>query len=341
VNFPEEVRGEGELEEILSTPHPETVEEMTSVKGDIAILGAGGKIGPSLCATAVKASGGKRRVYAISRFTKGDTERKLRALGAEVIRADLSREEDVRDLPYAENVIFMVGRKFGTAEDPELTWIVNSYIPSLVAKRFKGSRFAIFSTGNVYPLVPLNSGGATEETPPSPVGEYGWSALARERVFSHFLKREGGKGVILRLNYANELRYGVLVDVALKVLKEEPIDLSMGYVNVIWQGDVNNITLRALRLASNPPAILNLTGPEVVSVRWVASEFGRLLGREPRFQGREEEKALLSNAGRAFQLFGYPKVTLRTMVEWIAKWIASGKPTYGLPTHFEVRTGEF
>ena len=344
LKLPEKVSTVDELEDLLSTPYPETISDLSEVDGDIMILGAGGKIGPTLsmmAARAVKASGVRRRIIAVSRFSKGDLPSRLREMGIDVISADLSKEDDVAKLPDAENIIFMVGRKFGTSSEPELTWITNTYIPALVARRFPRSRFIVFSTGNVYPLLPVYSGGATELTKTEPIGEYAWAALARERVFNYFFRINGNKAVIIRLNYANELRYGVLLDIALKVAKGEPIDLSMGYVNVIWQGDVNNMVLRSLKYAQNPPLILNITGPETVSVRWVAEEFGRLLGRKPIFTGNEAETALLSNASRAFELFGYPRVTLRHMIKWIAYWISEGKPIYNLPTHYEVRTGEY
>jgi len=343
--LPDRIATVDELEELLSTPYPETIRDLGEVNGDLMVLGAGGKIGPSLVMTAAKAvrlGGLRKKVIAVSRFSKGDElVGRLRELGVEVVRADLSREEDVAKLPEAENIIFMVGRKFGTSNEPELTWITNTYIPALVARRFPRSRFVVFSTGNVYPLVPIYTGGATEDTRTGPIGEYAWAALARERVFSYFFRVNGNKAVFVRLNYANELRYGVLLDIALKVAKGEPIDLTMGYVNVIWQGDVNNIVLRSLKYASNPPLILNVTGPETVSVRWVAEEFGRLLGKEPIFTGKETDTALLSNAAKAFELFGYPRVTLRHMIKWIADWVSSGKPIYNLPTHYEVRTGEY
>lgn len=345
IKLPSVINTVEELEELLSTPYPETIRDLGEVEGDIMVLGAGGKIGPSLVMTAAKAvkmGGLRKRIIAVSRFTRNDElVSRLRGMGVEVIRADLTNEDDVARLPDVENIIFMVGRKFGTANEPELTWITNTYVPALVARRFPRARFIVFSTGNVYPLVPIYSGGATEETKVAPIGEYAYSALARERVFNYFFKINGNRAVIIRLNYAVELRYGVLLDIALKVLKGEPIDLTMGYVNVIWQGDVNNIVLRALKYASNPPLILNVTGPEIVSVRWVAEEFGKLLGRKPVFMGNEADTALLSNAAKAFELFGYPRVTLLQMIKWIASWVKGGKPIYNLPTHYEVRTGEF
>jgi len=346
MRFPEEIRDVDELEELLSRLYPETLEDLKEIDGDFIVLGAGGKIGPSLVEMLARAFlelDPSRKIYAVSRFSRRDVVAKLkRYRNVEVIEADLSDREAVEKLPDARNVIFMVGRKFGTQEDPALTWITNAYIPALVAEKFRNSRFIIFSTGNVYPLVDVSSGGATEEAEPEPVGEYGWSALARERVMSYFIRKNPkSSGVIVRLNYACELRYGVLVDIALKVLKEEEIDLSMGYVNVIWQGDVNNYVLRLLKYASNPPLIINVTGPETASVKWIAEEFGKRFGKKPLFRGKPEPTALLSNASKLFKLLGYPKVSLLQMIEWISKWISSGKPIYNMPTHYEVRTGKF
>ncbi len=346
VEFPELINTVDELEEVLSRPYPETIEALKSLKGDFMVLGAGGKIGPSLVGTltrGLREAGVKATVYAVSRFTRaelGDVARRLEDYGAVVIKADLTDPEQVKALPNAENVIFMVGRKFGTSEDPGATWVTNVLTSALVAGRFKDSRIVVFSTGNVYPLVPVSSGGATEDTEPGPVGEYAWSALARERVFQHYMVKYGTRGVIIRLNYACELRYGVLVDIALKVLRGEPIDLRMGYVNVIWQGDVNNAAIRSLTLAQNPPLVLNVTGP-VISVRQVAEEFGKLLGKEPVFKYSEEDTALLSNPGRMYRLLGPPRVSVELMIRWIAHWLRANGTVYNLPTHYEVKDGRF
>jgi nucleoside-diphosphate-sugar epimerase len=344
LRLPDVIETEEELEDLLSIPYPETIEDLASIKGDIIILGAGGKIGPSLAMTAlraVKCGGLSKRVIAVSRFSRRSVAEKLRDAGVEVIEADLSNEEDVEKLPDVENVVFMVGRKFGTAESPEETWITNAYTPALVAKKFRRSRIVVFSSGNVYPFVKVWSGGATEKTPVNGVGEYAWSVVARERIFTYFSKKFGTPVTILRLNYACELRYGVIVDVALKIIREEPIDVTMSCVNVIWQGDVNNIALRGLKYASSPPRIINVTGPETISVRWLAETLGELLGKKPIIVGNEADDALLSNAAEAFNLFGYPRVPLKRLIQWVAHWIKSGKPVYNLPTHFEVRTGVF
>jgi len=344
--FPEKIKSEEELEEILSRPYRETIEDLKHIDGDFMVLGAGGKIGPSLVmmlARAFENIDPERKIYAVSRFSRRNVLNKLSSYkNVIVLEKDLSDKKSVEDLPEVRNIIYMVGRKFGTEEDPGLTWVTNVYIPALVIERFKRSRFIIYSTGNVYPLVHVSTGGSREEDQPEPVGEYGWSALARERIVSYFIrKNREASGVIIRLNYACELRYGVLVDIALKVFNEEPIDLSMTYFNVIWQGDANNYVLRSLKLASNPPTILNLTGPEIVSVKWVAEEFGKRFGKKPVFIGDPKPDALLNNASKIFRLFGYPKISLLQMIDWISEWILSGGSLYNLPTHFDVRDGRF
>ncbi len=345
-DLPNEIKDEEVLEELLSKPYPETVEDLKHIDGDFLVLGAGGKIGPSLVmmlARILEKIDPSRKIYAVSRFTRRSIVDKLsRYKNVEIIELDLSSRRAVDLLPEAKNIIYMIGRKFGTEEDPGLTWITNTYIPALVAERFSRSRYIIYSTGNVYPLVHISTGGSTEDSEVGPVGEYAWSALARERVMSYFIRRnKDSSGVIVRLNYACELRYGVLVDIALKVYKGEPIDLSTNYVNVIWQGDANNYVLRSLKLASNPPTIINLTGPEIVSVKWVAEEFGKRFNKKPFYTGEAMDTALLNNASRIFSYFGYPRVPLMKMIDWISKWILAGKTVYNLPTHYEVRTGKF
>ena len=235
----------------------------------------------------------------------------------------------------------MAARKFGSTGDEGYTWAMNTYLPGRVAERFKSSRIVSFSSGNVYPFVPVTSGGATEETPTEPVGEYAISALGRERMFTHFSKVNGTPVALLRLNYAVEMRYGVLFDIGSKVFAREPVDVSMGNANVIWQGDANSVCLRSLLHASSPPLVLNLTGPETLSVRWVAREFGRHFGVTPEFTGEESPRALLNNAARCFQMFGYPTVSVAELIETTAQWIGAGGRALGKPTHFEVRDGKF
>ena len=338
------IRSEAELEDVLSTPYESDVEAMRQIEGDILILGVGGKMGPSLARRvrlAANRAGGKRRVIGVARFSSGGLETALREAGVETMRADLLEPGALAALPDAPNVIFMAARKFGTTGEAHLTWAMNTYLPGLVAERYRGSRIVSFSTGNVYPLVPSATGGATEDTPTAPVGEYAQSALGRERMFEYGSARYGTAVALLRLNYAIDLRYGVLLDIARRVSEGRPVNLGMGLVNVIWQGDANSICLRALRHCQSPPLILNLTGPETVAVRWVAREFGRRFGVEPLFEGTEQASALLNNAARAHRLFGYPLVSLGQMMEWIAAWVQSAGLTWDKPTHFETRDGRF
>jgi nucleoside-diphosphate-sugar epimerase len=338
---------EAALEELLSRPTESLVADLASLPGDVLILGVGGKMGPSLARLARRAAdqadGDRRgrRVVGVSRFTEPGLREALHEAGVETSVADLLDPAAVAALPDAPNVVFMAGRKFGSSGGESLTWAMNCYVPALVAARYGGARVAVFSSGNVYPLVPVSSGGATEETPPQPVGEYAQSVLARERLFEHFGQQNGLAAAHLRLNYAIDLRYGILVDVAQQVLAGEAVDVTMGHVNVIWQGDANRIALQALTRASRPPTIINLTGPETVSVRWLAGRFGELLGRPALIRGEEASDALLNNAARCHRLFGYPTVTLDQMVEWVAGWVSAGARTLGKPTHFQEREGRF
>ena len=333
-----------ELEERLSRPVPQVIDAMATLPGDLMILGAGGKMGPSLAemaARAIDAGGVKKRVFGVSRFSDRVVKKKLDALRVETIEADLLDEDSLRQLPDVENVIYMVGRKFGSTGNEPLTWMVNTMLPGEVIRRFRNSRVVVFSTGNVYPLMPVESSGARESTPPAPVGEYSQSCLGRERIVEYWSERLDVAAAILRLNYAIDLRYGVLLDIASRVRSGEPVDLGMGYVNVIWQGDANAAALLALTAVSKPPQILNVTGMEKISVRSVAEEFGRLLDVEPVFANAESETALLSDAGLFHELFSFPKVTVDQMVQWIVHWIKIGGPVLNKPTMFEQREGRF
>jgi hypothetical protein len=338
---------EAALDERLSTPSEALVAALAALPGDVAILGVGGKMGPTLARLARRAAdradGGRggRRIVGVSRFSEPGLRAALHESGVETVATDLLDPAAVSALPDAPNVIFMAGRKFGSSGGESLTWAMNSYVPALVATRYGGSRLVAFSSGNVYPLVPVGSGGASEDLAPQPVGEYAQSVLGRERIFEHFSGRNGLAVLQLRLNYAIDLRYGILVDVAQQVLAGQPVDVTTGHVNVIWQGDANSVALRALALAAAPPAVLNLTGPETVSVRWLAQRFGDLLGREAQVTGQESPTALLNNAARCFRHFGYPAVPLDTMVEWVAGWVSRGARTLGKPTHFQEREGRF
>ncbi|WP_084957886.1 NAD-dependent epimerase/dehydratase family protein [Thermoactinospora rubra] len=333
------MRTVAELEERLARPSAGLVEDMAKLDGEILILGAGGKLGPSLVRLALRA--GASKVIAVSRFSEPGLAEALSEEGATVVRADVADEDALRGLPDARNVVFLVGAKFGTSGREHATWFTNAYLPGRVADRYRASRIAALSTGNVYPLVPVTGGGSTEDSPTGPVGDYAMSCLGRERVLTHFSDRYGTPLALIRLNYAVEMRYGVLVDLAQKILAGQPIDLTTGHVNVVWQGYANEVTLRSLLLADAPPYILNVTGPELVSVRQAALDLGRALGREPVFTGREADTALLSNASRCHRLFGYPQITPAELIEHVARWVAEGGPLLGKPTKFERRDGQF
>jgi nucleoside-diphosphate-sugar epimerase len=265
----------------------------------------------------------------------------MEAAGVEILCVNLLEPSDFATLPDAPNVIFMAGRKFGSTGQESLTWAMNVYVPALIAERYRNSRIVAFSSGNIYPFLPVITGGATEETTPAPVGDYAQSVLGRERMFEYFSARHGTPVTLLRLNYAVELRYGVLVDIASRVFDGRSVDVGAGAANVIWQGDVNSIALRSLAHCQSPPFILNLTGPETLSIRAVARRFGEIFGKEPILEGQESPTALLNNAARCFRLFGYPSVPAEQMIEWIAHWIKSGGTNLGKPTHFETRDGKF
>ncbi|MEV1002329.1 NAD-dependent epimerase/dehydratase family protein [Nonomuraea sp. NPDC050202] len=336
------MRTTAELEERLARPSPGLVDDLGKLDGDIMILGAGGKLGPSLVRLALRATGGDRRIIAVSRFSEPGLARALQDEGATVVTADVADERALHELPDAPNVVFLVGAKFGTSSGQEhAAWFTNTYLPGRVADRFAGSRIAALSTGNVYPLVPVTGGGSTESSPTGPVGDYAMSCLGRERVLTHFAGKNRTPTALLRLNYAVELRYGVLVDLAQKVLAGEPVDLTTGQVNVVWQGYANEVTLRSLLHAGVPPFVLNVTGPELISVRQAASALGEALGKEPVFTGEEAPMALLSNASRCHRLFGYPELTPAELIEHTARWVADGGPLLGKPTKFERRDGRF
>jgi nucleoside-diphosphate-sugar epimerase len=332
------------LEELLSRPTPAVIEAMRALEGDVLILGASGKMGPSLARLALRASqeaNVRRRVIALARFTDPARRHALERDGVDTLECDLFRREQLDRLPDAPNVVYMVGIKFGTRHDEARTWAVNAYLPGVVAERFRHARIVVFSTGNVYPLSPVESEGPDEDGPAAPLGVYGQSALARERVLEFFSRLHGTPMVFLRLNYANEPRYGVLRDIADRVWRDVPVDLTMSRVNVIWQRDANAIALRALAHASTPPLVLNVTGRPAVSVQWVAREFAQRWGREPKYTGTEQPTALLSDASRAESLFGPPEVGIAEMIEQVAAWVEDGGRSLGLPTHFEEREGQF
>jgi nucleoside-diphosphate-sugar epimerase len=335
---------EAELEDALSRPTAEVVEAVRASPGDVVILGAGGKMGPSLARMARRAADALRdgrRVIAVSRFSDAGLPHALNADGVETIRADLLDRRAVEALPDASNVIFMAGQKFGTRSDPAATWAMNVLVPAAAAERYAGARIVAFSTGNVYPLVPASGPGSAESDPPEPVGEYAQSCLGRERVLEHVCGRTGSPLAIVRLNYANALRYGVLTDLGLAIREERSIDLTMGWVNVIWQGDANALALRCLVHAARPPFIVNVAGGEHLRVRDAALALGERLGRAPVFTGSEAPDAWLSDASRARALFGAPHVSTPDLIDWTARWIAAGGATLGKPTMFQARDGGF
>ncbi|HEU4642928.1 MAG TPA: NAD(P)-dependent oxidoreductase [Gemmatimonadaceae bacterium] len=335
---------EQDLEQRLAEPTPGVLEALRAVPGDIIVLGAAGKMGPSLARMArraLDALGRSDRVIAASRFSSPESEHRLRASNIETIRCDLTDREAVGRLPDAPNVLFLAGQKFGTSGAPAETWAMNTIVPHHAAERYASSRIVAFSTGNVYPLVPVGSGGAREEDAPAPVGEYAASCLGRERVFEFHAARRGTRVAIMRLNYAVDLRYGVLVDVARRVWRGEPVDVTMGWVNVIWQGDANARALQCLAHAASPPFVVNVTGRDTLSIRAAAQRFGEMFGRPAAITGEEAPDALLSDATRSMELFGPPTVSTGQLIAWVADWIQRGGTTLDRPTHYEVRTGQF
>ena len=332
------------LEQELLKPSEALISDISKIEGDIILLGVGGKMGPSMAKLARKAivrAGIDKRIIGISRFSEAGTREELEADGIETISADLLNEKDLAALPEAKNIIYLAGTKFGTTGKEPFTWAMNSYLPGRVAERYKNSRIVAFSTGNIYPFTPINSGGLSEEHLPAPVGEYGQSCLGRERVFQYFSERYSIPTLIYRLNYAIDLRYGVMLEIAKSVNEGRSIDLTTGNVNVIWQGDANEIAIRSLLHCDVPANILNVTGPETLSLKWLAEQFGTLLGKEPLFENEVQPTALLSNASKAHKLFGYPRVTVRDMIEMTVAWLYAGGKTINKPTHFQERKGQF
>jgi len=331
-----DITSDDQLDELLSRPPPALVASFARLDGDLLVLGAGGKMGPSLARMAARAG---KRVIAASRFSDAALRQRLEGWGVETIACDLLEPGALARLPRCPNVVYMAARKFGSSGAEWETWATNAYLPGEAARVFAGSRIVAFSTGNVYPLWPVDSEGPDEGAPLGPVGEYAQSCLGRERVLEHFSRRDGTKVVLLRLNYAVELRYGVLVDLAGRIAAGTPVDLGMGHVNVIWQGDANAVALQAFELCASPPAVLNVSGP-VVRVRELAERLGQLLGRAPQLTGVEQPTALLSNAARCRERYG-PFVDLDAILAWVAHWVGRGGSSLGKPTKFEVRDGRF
>jgi dTDP-4-dehydrorhamnose reductase len=328
----------------LLKPSDALITDIGKLDGDIIILGVGGKMGPDLAKLAKHAidSAGKRtKVIGVARFSEPSLQRELEQDGIKTISADLLEEDQLSKLPDAPNVLYLAGMKFGTTGKESLTWAMNSYLPGRVAEKYKRSKIVAFSTGNVYPFTTVASGGPTEQHPVEPIGEYAQSCLGRERMFQYFSGKNQTPVLIYRLNYANDVSYGVLLDIARSVKERKPIDLRMGYVNIVWQGDANEMAIRSLHHCSTPAKILNIAGPEICSVRDLAKEFGKLFNEQPQFINEEQDKVLLSNASESFRLFGKPKVRLPDMISLIAQWIDEGRKTSGKPTHFQEREGKF
>jgi nucleoside-diphosphate-sugar epimerase len=344
VRDPGAIRDVDQLEDLLSEPSAEAIDAIRAVAGDVVILGVAGKMGPTLARMArraLDAAGVAARVIGVARFSDPAQQRALETDGVETIRCDLLEEGSLARLPEAPTVIFMAGRKFGSSGDEPYTWAMNTHLPALVCERYRTSRIAAFSTGNVYGLTRTGRGGSREEDPPAPVGEYAQSCLGRERMFEYFSRRDGIRVAILRLNYASEMRYGLLTDLAGRIFRREPIDLTMGYFNVIWQADANAMTLAALAHASSPPFVANLAGAEELSVRAACTELARIMGVDVSFTGSEAPDALLSNGARGRALLGAPRVTAAQLLAWTADWTQRGGPTLGKATHFESRSGEY
>jgi nucleoside-diphosphate-sugar epimerase len=342
--LPAAIESEAQLEELLARPSPADVAFARALAGDVLVLGAGGKMGPSLARRvrrACEAAGVPRRVTAASRFSEPGLAESLRRDGIEAVSCDLLDPASLDRLPSAGDVLFLAGRKFGSIGRPDLTWAHNTVLPTHVARRFASSRIVVFSTGNVYPLVEVSSSGSVETDPTGPVGEYAQSCLGRERVFEYFSRENGTPCLLFRLNYATDLRYGVLADVARKVASGEPVDLTVPKVNAIWQGDANSYAFRSLGLVESPPAVLNVTGPGSIAVKEAAQRFARRFGREPRFVGEPGPVALLSDASRCRALLGELEVPLDILVEWTAAWVEAGGRDLGKPTKFERADGRF
>ncbi len=342
--LPERIESEAELNEVLTRPGPALVDFVRTLSGRLIILGAGGKMGPTLAVLAhraAQAAGHPLEVVAVSRFSNPQSRRLLEQYGVQLHAADLLEPADLARLPDADHVIYLVGMKFGTAQNPARTWAINCLAPAAAAQRYPKCRMVALSTGNVYPLVPVDSAGSLESDPLRPVGEYANSCLARERLFEYFSQQNGTPLALIRLNYALDLRYGVLYDIASKVWHGQPVDVTMGYANCIWQGDANDMIIRALSWTQSPARAINLTGLEVLSVRSLALRFAELLQKPVEITGSEAPTALLSNAQWAGQHLQPPATPLDTVMRWTAHWVRQGGASLNKPTHFETRDGGF
>jgi len=338
--LPETIPDIAALDELLCRPSQALIDDLSTVDGDIMVLGVAGKMGPTLAGLA-KAALPDRRVIGVARFSEPGTRAWLKARGIETIACDLLDESAIQSLPKSPNVVFMAGRKFGAEGDLSLTWAMNAHVPALVAQAFRNSRIVAFSTGCVYPFVPVNGNGADETLAPNPPGEYAQSCVGRERMFEFFSRKFATPGRLFRLNYAIDMRYGVLHDIATKIQHGQPIDVSLGHVNFIWQGDASAQALRCLAHCEAPTSPINVSGHEILSVRDLAAKLGARLGRKPIIAGHEEPTAWLTDTSLAVQLFGLPIVDTERLVAWTADWVARAMPSLGKPTKYEVRDGRY
>jgi nucleoside-diphosphate-sugar epimerase len=341
---PNTIRDVEHLEDLLSEPTPGVIQTMARMKGDVIVLGVGGKMGPTLARMmkrAADAAAKPKRIIGVARFSSPGLPQRLHDVGIEPVQCDLLDRAQIDQLPEVENVVYMAGMKFGSTGNEPLTWAMNTFLPALVCEKFRNSRIVAFSTGNVYGLVPATSGGSCEGDPLRPEGEYAMSCLGRERMFEHFSKTMKIPMALIRLNYAVELRYGVLLDIAQRVWRGETIDVSMGHVNVIWQRDANAHSIEAFDHVATPALLLNVAGSHILRVRDVAQHFARKLGKEPHFCAHEATDALLNNASRSHGWFGAPGTSVDQMIDWIADWVRRGGSTLDKPTHFETRDGRF
>src|SRR5690242_1495806 len=339
-NLPETIRDIAALDELQCRPSQALIDDLRKVDGDIMILGVGGKMGPTLAGLA-KAATPDRKVIGVARFSEPGVKEWLQARSIETIHCDLLDEAAINTLPKASNIIFMAGRKFGAEGNLALTWAMNAHVPALVAQAFPSSRIVAFSTGCVYPFVPVDGKGSNEDMAPNPPGEYAQSCVGRERMFEYFSRKHSTPGRLFRLNYAIDMRYGVLHDIAGKVLQGKPIDVSLGHVNFIWQGDASAQALRCLAHCETPTSPINVSGHEIVAVRDLAAKFGALFGKEPMIVGNEEPTAWLTNTSQAVKLFGLPIVDTDQLIKWTADWVQRDMPSLGKPTKYEVRDGRY
>lgn len=342
--LPNEILDESLLLDVMTNPGEALVESLSKVGGPLVVVGAGGKMGPSLCLLAKRAAalGGKDLdVVALSRFSNRSEREWLESHGIQTQRFDALADNDQADLPDASHVVYLVGMKFGTGTNPELTWATNTIAPANISRRYSSVPMVALSTGNVYPNTPTDAAGSREDSPLTPLGEYANAAVARERIFGHYSRTQGSRCALLRLNYALDLRYGILVDLGKSIMEDKPIDLTMSRVNCIWQGDANDRILRSLELVESPAVAFNLTSSQSYLVRDLASQLGHHLGKDPRFVGEPARTALLSDSTRLCELLGEPETPIETVIHWTASWLKRGGAILGRPTKFQVTDGKY